>query len=507
MKIFNKKIKKGWMILVITVLLITGYFLIKPFFKDSTEGYVLGKIDKGEILQQISETGSVRSAENLSLGFKTTGRIESINVSVGDKVFKDQILVNIDVDQLNMQLKNAQGALAVARSQYEKLVNGNTAEDIKIYEDSVNLARQDLKTGYAGLVNVLDDTNIKIYNASSFVDLMKKTYFERGDNESMIVSDNREKIKKELEGFELYVSKIKEVLDEENIVSDLEKIKNHIWEIKTSLEKIRGVINPIGSYQNIISSTDLTLLDTHISYVNTALTSVTSSQQSISSLKIALQKAENTLFQRKASPREEDIDIYLSQISQAEANVNLYESQIKDAYIKSPIDGVITKINGKQGEIISMNQPVINLLSANLFQIKADIYEQDIVNVKIDNPVEVTLIAYPRETIMGKIIAIDPAEKIVDQVVYYEATIDFSNELDGIRSGMTADIVIQTNKKENALRVPKNSVESMFGKDIVQVVNKGKIEEREIKIGLDGDDYYEVISGLNEGEEIIIGKK
>ena len=52
---------------------------------------------------------------------------------------------------------------------------------------------------------------------------------------------------------------------------------------------------------------------------------------------------------------------------------------------------------------------------------------------------------------------IDPAEKIVDNVVYYEVTIDFSNQAEGIKSGMTADIVIETNKKDNVLMIPKNS--------------------------------------------------
>jgi multidrug efflux pump subunit AcrA (membrane-fusion protein) len=507
MKIFNKKIGKRWLIVIIIILITVGYFFIKPLFKNPLEGYVIEKVDRGEIIQTISETGSVRATENISLSFKGIGRIEEINVSVGDKVEKDQILVSMDAEQLNMQLRNAQASLDIARNQYNKLLAGQTPEDIKIYEDAVGLARQDLRTGYSSLVNVLNDADIKIYNAFSFVDLLKKTYFERGDMESIIVSDSREKIKKEVEEFEFYVEKIKKGLDEESIVLDSEKIRNHVWEIKTSLEKIRGVINPVGSYQNIVSVSDISLLDTHISYVNGVLTSVTSSQQALSSLKIALQKSENTLASVKASPRGEDVDIYLAQIRQAEANVNLYRAQIKDAFIRSPIEAIITRINVKKGEVISINQPVIELLSTNPFQIKSDIYEQDIVNVKIDDPVEISIIAFPRQTLMGKVVAIDPAEKIIEQVVNYEITIDFPNELEGVRSGMTADIIIQTNKKENALRVYKNAIESIFGKDVVRAVVKNKIIDREVEIGLEGDEYFEIISGIEEGEKIITGKK
>jgi HlyD family secretion protein len=72
---------------------------------------------------------------------------------------------------------------------------------------------------------------------------------------------------------------------------------------------------------------------------------------------------------------------------------------------------------------------------------------------------------------------------------------------------MTSDIVIQTNKKDNIVRIPKNAVENIDGTDTIQVVNRGKIENRKITVGLEGNDYFEVLSGLSEGNEIITGKK
>jgi multidrug efflux pump subunit AcrA (membrane-fusion protein) len=57
------------------------------------------------------------------------------------------------------------------------------------------------------------------------------------------------------------------------------------------------------------------------------------------------------------------------------------------------------------------------------------------------------------------------------------------------------------------LRVSKNAVSQIDGKDIVQVVKNKKIEDREVVLGLAGDDYVEIISGLNESEEIIVGEK
>ncbi len=72
---------------------------------------------------------------------------------------------------------------------------------------------------------------------------------------------------------------------------------------------------------------------------------------------------------------------------------------------------------------------------------------------------------------------------------------------------MTADIIIKTNSKDNVLRVAKNAIENINGKDMLQVITNGKVEDRQITAGLEGNDYVEVLSGLSEGEEVITGKK
>jgi multidrug efflux pump subunit AcrA (membrane-fusion protein) len=116
-------------------------------------------------------------------------------------------------------------------------------------------------------------------------------------------------------------------------------------------------------------------------------------------------------------------------------------------------------------------------------------------------------VAFPKQTFEGRVLSIDPAEKIVDNVVYYQVTIDFPDQPMGIRSGMTADIVIETEKKQDILRVAKSAVEVVDGAETVRVVKNGKIENRKITIGLAGDEYLEIISGLNEGDQVIVGIK
>lgn len=506
MKFNIRKIGKGWAIVIIIILVIIGYYFIKNAFKSPTDGFTTEKIAKGVVSQEVSETGSVRATQDVSLGFKSVGKVSKINVAVGDKVKKGDILAELDTAQVSAQLQSAEAALNSADNQYNKLVNGATPENIKTYQDAVDLANNDLQSAYNNALNVLNDTYTKIYNAYNVVVSINNSYFLVSDQYSFEVINSKTDLKQNMDNAKSFLDKA--VASQKNsdiniaISETLINLDNVFNDVKIVREKCDQ-----DKYYYAVSSTDKSSLDTQKGYINTASANLTSSETSINSYKLALQKAQDNLASFTSSARPEDIGIYKSQIAQAQANVKALQSQLNDNYLISPIDGLITEIDIKKGQIIATSQPAINLLSLEPFEIKVDIYEQDIVNVKIGDKVKIDLVAFPKETFEGKVLLIDPAETIVDNVVYYEITIEFPNQPEDIRSGMTADITIETNKKNNVLRVPKNSVVHLDNKETVQVVEDDKIVDREITTGLEGNDYYEVTKGLSLGETIITGKK
>lgn len=505
-KIRFPKISKMWLIIIIIVLAIIGYFVLKSTFKNPLEGYIIQTIDKGEVSQEISETGSIKATENISMGFKTTGRISGINVFVGDNVKKGDALASLDSSQLSAQLQNYRAALDVAQMEYNKLINGLTSEDIKTYENAVTSAKGDLKNSYDSAINTLNDAYTKIYNADAKSASLQNDYFSASDQQGIRVQDSKNDIDRNMQKAKSSLDAAEKSLSNDDVDSAISQMLLSLDNIYNDLKIIRDQCD-IGAYYLTVTSTDKAALDTQKGYINTATSSVTTSQQDIASYKIALQKAQDNLALKTAAARPEDIAIYKAKVEQAQANVDLYQSQLNDNFLRSPINGKITEVNAKQGEVASANETLVKLLSLEPFQIKVNIYEQDIVNVRAGNNVKINLVAFPKQTLEGKVLSVDPGEKIVDNVVYYEVTIDFPGQPEGVMSGMTADIVIETNKKENVLRVPKSAVQNIDSKDTLQAVNNGKIETREIVIGLEGNDYYEVISGLTEGDQIIIGNK
>jgi RND family efflux transporter MFP subunit len=355
--------------------------------------------------------------------------------------------------------------------------------------------------------------------------LVQEAHFTTNDQEGIKVRGNEDKITDSLNEVKTYLDAAKASKKYEDIKSSLSITKENLDIVFNSLKIIRDVCEePL--YEDEVSSSEKISLDTQRGHINTALTNIVNTQQAISSTELIntvnsnsyqagfetakgqLQAAEDELTKITASPRQEDIILYQAQVRQAEAKVQLLERQIEDTIMKSPVDGQVVKINKRVGELAmsSLQDGVITIFPSDPFEIEVNIYEEDIAKMNIGNPVEISLIAFPGEVFGGKVITIDPAEKVIDGVVYYEVSIGFNNDYpSGIKPGMTADIVIKTASKENVLVVPEEAIQKKNGTASVEVLENGNFKKKEINIGLQGTNYLvEVVSGLRQGEKIVI---
>ena len=115
-----------------------------------------------------------------------------------------------------------------------------------------------------------------------------------------------------------------------------------------------------------------------------------------------------------------------------------------------------------------------------------------------------TLDALPGETFTGKVIHIDPAQTLVDGVTNYKVKITFDTKDTRVKPGVTANLNIETLKKERVLALPQfGVVEKDEGTFVRKLVN-GATKEIPVKIGIRSfDGYVEIISGVGEGEEVL----
>ncbi len=507
-------------ILPIVIIFLLAGVVYQTFLKKEKSAFTLAEVTRGTITQEVSETGKVQKGEKLNLTFENSGEIEKIYVKVGDEVKEGDVLAELETSELEIKLQEAKSNLAVSQTKLDKLLAGASQEEIKVSQTKVensqialDVAKQNLKDVYEDALNTLDDVYLKSYNAKNTTESVQTTYFTSTDQQCTQVKENKNKIAAAVSQIRSYLDTAKADPTYGNIDLSLSEIKDELSSISAALKIIReNCEDP--NYKNTVSSADKTSLDTHRTNINTAITNIISSQQSITSKDLAVKEAEGDLQTAKdnlaltvAPPREEDVNLYKAQVEQAKAQVRILENQIQKTVLKSPVSGQITEIKKRVGEMAqpTLQDVLITLLPLAPFEIETDIYEEDVVKMAIGNPVDISLVAFPNQILKGKVVTIDPAEKLIEGVVYYKVTIDFEEIPEGIKPGMTTDVVIKTASKENVLTVLQDAIQNKEGKTIVEVLKGEKFEEREIEIGLKGsNDIVEVISGLEEGEKVTI---
>ncbi len=526
------------LIVGLTLLLIVIFYQLNV--KKESEVFDLFEVVRGNVYQEVSEVGQLKKGEEINLAFKTSGRIEKIYVNVGDEIKKWTTLAKMDTKGLEIQLQQAKSDLAIYQAKLDKLLVGASPEEIQKVETAVSNAQvslgntqqnlidvraeseEDLNAAYEDALNVLDGSYLKIYNAFLVVDSVQETYFYYYDQESIKVRENEEIIKTASDESKSYLDTAQGDPSHENIDLAISEIKELLSQVSSALIIIRDMCEE-PSYSSEVSSTNKTSLDTQRTNINTALTNIANSQQTISSTKLtnesnintaqttvstaegSLTAAEDELALTTASPQKADVDLYEAQVTKAQSQVEYLENQIKESYLYAPVDGQVIEIKKRVGEMVSSVNEIIVFSPADPFQIEVDIYEEDIIKISIDNPVDISLVAFPDKIFEGRIISIDPTEKLVEGVVYYQVKISLEELPDEVKPGMTADLIIKTAFRENVLIIPEDAIQEKDDKTIVEILKDNVVEEKEVEVGLEGsDDMVEVISGVLEGEKVIL---
>ena len=239
--------------------------------------------------------------------------------------------------------------------------------------------------------------------------------------------------------------------------------------------------------------------------INTLLASVDQYNGSISALKLA----KDELQLQSAPATTEQLAAQEASVEQVAAQVASAETQLAKTTIKSPINGVVININTKLGEIIPAGKNVVSVISYGDYEVEAFVPEADISKVKIGNSASTTLDAYGNGVdFQTTVIKIDPAATVIDGVPTYKVTLKFAKRDDRIKSGMTANLDILTNHKDNTLIIPSRVIITKDdGKYVttMSVMGENKTIEKKIITGLRGaDGKIEVVSGINIGDSLVI---
>ncbi|MGE3063437.1 MAG: efflux RND transporter periplasmic adaptor subunit [bacterium] len=203
-------------------------------------------------------------------------------------------------------------------------------------------------------------------------------------------------------------------------------------------------------------------------------------------------------------------------LASMQAAYDIAKNNIEKTLITSPIDGIITAVYVEEGENVitgTMNNAGTVLMTVsdnNKLLVKANVDETSIVKIMKQNPTTVIFDAYPETTYTGFVYQKGnrPTQEssVSETGIEYEVQILLEEAHDELISGMTGEVNIITQVKENVLTVPIQAVVSRNGDEGVFTLNGNIISFTPVKTGITGNMKLEVISdNLKEGDKVITG--
>ena len=497
-------------IIATLVVVVGGYSF---FASNRPANYQTVTVKVGPFAQHIAISGKVVPTQDVDLGFTQSGRVAHVYASVGQHVASGSLLATLDNGDLAANLAQKQANLQVQQAKLESLKAGTRPEEIAVAQAAVDSDQVALTQANAAIANAIQDAYTRADDA-----VRNQTYQfvsnPRGISPTVIFLVNDSQSESSFEGA---ISGVEHALVSWQSAiaigaydsASVSLAQSNLASVRDLLTKASTVLThsiPSGSVTAASIASYTADINTARSSINTAITNLTSAVTAQKNAAAALAQAQANLDLQKAGTQQSDIDAQAAQVAAAEADVANAQAQLGKTTIVAPFSGVITNVDAKVGVIASPNTALISMIGSGTFQIETYIPEVSISGLNVGDTATVTLDAYGTSVPFdANVVSIDPAETTRDGVSTYKTTLQFTQNDTRIRSGMTADVEITTEEKQNVLAVPQGALYTKNGKQYLQILEEGKPKEMEVTSGsLSSIGNVAITSGLTDGATVIL---
>ena len=469
-------------------------------------------VARGTVTKEIKATGPVKAASDVSLAWEKSGRIVAVGAKVGDKVQAGQTLLSLDNSDLAAQLSQAKANLAAAQATYDALKNGARPEQLAMKKLELDKAQADLDNAYDNALVALSDAYaknddaVRTYTDGLFTnpdnDSLKLSYITTDSQLEINLAAARQTVNRDQSAWSSEMSQLKASPSHAAIAAELIKAKGYVNETKTYLSYAFDAVTLSANMPAATAASFKSGINAARTEITAASTVLNTQTQTINSLNINLNKVQEDYNLTVAGARSEDLAAQAARVAQAQAAVEAIDVAIAKNFLKAPIAGIVTKLEGKKGEFASPGVTVATIISDSQNEIEIRLSEADVAKADVGAAANVTLDAYGNQNFEGKIISIDPAQTTgADGLTGYKVRIQLTQNYAEIKTGMTANVSIIAASKAGVLYLPESAL--IRNNNDYYVIKSDKTQSQ-VEIGLIGSDgRAEIISGLGENETVL----
>jgi RND family efflux transporter MFP subunit len=197
------------------------------------------------------------------------------------------------------------------------------------------------------------------------------------------------------------------------------------------------------------------------------------------------------------------------QVNGVQASFEYATTQLAYARIIAPIAGVVASVSTQEGETVAANfaaPTFVTLIDLSRLEVWAYVDETDVGRVRIGGNATFTVDTYRDEAFEGRVTAVYPKAEIRDNVVNYVTVVRFEPPRDRtLRPEMTTTVQIALDMREHVLALPVRAVRRDGDRTFVLSRSGDRIERRSVTTGARDDTHWEIVEGVREGDEVLIG--
>jgi HlyD family secretion protein len=486
------------------------------------------QVVRDDLVVAVSATGNIAAEKSLNLAFSSPGVVDKVWVERGDLVKVGDLLAQLETDELELAVKQAQAALEAAQASLAQVKVPPREEEIAQAKLSIESAKAGLTAAQADLASA----EARLAQAKAVV-----------DEEDVTIAQL------DVDAARVRLAQLRSNPDEKTVeIARLnwEIAKNSLWQAQLNRDAI--VARPIPDYQKelskaavgaaefsvriaelqyqqaqeAVSDEEIQLAQIAIAQAEARLDKIQSptseedlavAQAAVDAARARVETAQTQVSQAElsltlllAGPPQEQIDALQAQVAQAEVTLEQAQLRLDKACLVAPFDGVVAQVNVLEGQVAPSSAPAVMLVDLSLFHMEVEIDELDIGQVRVGQQVIVTLDALPDVELEGQVEDIAPTSFRADGVVSYFVKIGLQVGEAEMREGMSAMAGIVVRRLEGVLVVPSRALrrDRETGRVYVEKLALGVPREIEVETGSRDEQVTQVLSGLEEGDTVII---
>lgn len=465
----------------------------------------------GDLSASATASGQVEAVQSANISVAQPGTVEAVLVAAGTPVEEDDPLVQLDQRDLALQVERMQQNVVLKEAGLQALLEGASPSDIVSAEAAVQSAQASLDALLAGpsaeqvaeYEAIIRQQQAGVWSASasynSTADSIKASSLASAEADLVSAQIAYDQAKERNEDFAFSFTHEALIDAEEDL-----------WIAQAKVDELRSgpKLGSLNSASADISAAQANLSKSRADY-ETLLAGSSSAQ--ISAAEASLARALSDLADLKEGESVQDVVIAEAELEQARLDLQAAEEALAEAVIVAPFDGLVTDVLVSVGERATGN--VVEFVSNDLEAV-LQVDELDIGSLSIGQPAVITFETWPDSELEGQISSIAPSSGGKDDnVVNYDVVIAFDSTDLPILVGMTADAQLITDEKEDVLLVPNAAVTAdrqagTYSVNLIVGEEDGEFvtENREVAVGLKDNDFTEILSGLAEGDTVLIGE-